>query len=170
MSDKTTKPEIIGILFAKLKPKKDEVFVDIGCGSGSVSEFFAPFVKKVYAVDNDEEIICNAQKRLSEYENVELVFSDGYDFLKNLNLRDNYDIVFFGGTKNIEKMLGVCKAKKIAVNAARIEVAVKVVEEMKSLGIFKEVLIVNISKSYELAGGTAFKNLNPVFVVVGGVE
>lgn len=166
MSNKTTKPEIIGILFAKLKPKKNEVFVDIGCGSGSVSEFFAPFVKKVYAVDSDEEIIHNAHKRLSEYENVELVFSDGYDFLKE----HNYDIVFFGGTKNIEKMLRVCKAKKIAVNAARIEKAVKIVEEMRSLGIFKEMLIVNISKSYELAGGTAFKNLNPVFVVVGSVE
>lgn len=164
MSDKSTKLEIIGILFAKLKPEKNEVFADIGCGSGNVSDFFAPFVKKVYAVDVDENAINQARKKLSKYKNVELINSDGYEFLK----RSDCDIVFFGGTKNIEKMLEVCKARKIAVNAARIEIAVKVVEKMKNMGIFKEILIVNISKSYELAGGTAFKNLNPVFVVVGG--
>ena len=161
---KATKPEIIGILFAKLKPKKDEVFVDVGCGSGSVSDFFAPFVRKVYAVDIDEEALSRAKSRLSKHDNVELVLSDGYEFLS----KNSYDIVFFGGTKNIERMLEVCRAKKIAVNAARIEVAVKVVEIMKKTGIFKEALIVNVSKSYELAGGTAFKNLNPVFVILGG--
>jgi len=32
---KATKPEIIGVLFAKLKPKKSDIFADIGCGSGS---------------------------------------------------------------------------------------------------------------------------------------
>jgi len=161
---KATKPEIIGILFAKLKPKRDEVFVDVGCGSGSVSDFFAPFVRKVYAVDIDEEALSKAKSRLSKHDNVELVLSDGYEFLKD----NSYDIVFFGGTKNIERMLEVCRAKKIAVNAARIEVAAKVVEIMKRMRIFKEALIVNVSKSYELAGGTAFKNLNPVFIVLGG--
>jgi len=38
---------------------------------------------------------------------------------------------------------------------------------MKNMEIFKEMLIVNVSKSYELAGGTAFKNLNPVFIIIG---
>ncbi len=163
MSGKTTKPEIIGILFAKLKPKKNEIFADIGCGKGSVSEFFAPFVKKVYAVDSDRAALNKAKSKLSKYNNVELINSDGYEFLK----KSECDIVFFGGTKNIEKMLEICKAKKIAVNAARVEVAVRVLEKMKNMGIFKEMLIVNVSKSYELAGGTAFKNLNPVFIIIG---
>jgi precorrin-6B methylase 2 len=162
---KVTKPEIIGILFAKLKPEKHEIFADIGCGSGSVSEFFAPFVRKVYAVDVDENMVDEAEKRLDRFKNAEVLNIDGLDFLEKYD----YDILFFGGTKNIREMLKIAseKAKKIAVNAARIEVAVDVIDIMKKTGIFSEALILTVSKSYELAGKTAFKSLNPVFMVVG---
>ena len=160
---KATKLEIIGILFAKLMPKREEIFADIGCGSCAVSNFFANYVSKVYAVDIDENVIRNAEVK----ENVELLHMHGLEFLRDYD----YDIVFFGGTKDIEEMLKVAsgKARKIAVNLARIEMACKVIKVMKELGIFKEALIVNISKSYELAGLTAFKPINPIFIVVGGV-
>jgi len=90
---------------------------------------------------------------------------DGVDFLKKYD----YDIVFIGGTKKIEEMLEIAckKAKRIAVNAARIEIALKAFEKMKSLKFECEILALGIWKSYELAGGTAFKPLNPVFMVVG---
>ncbi|AGK62198.1 Precorrin-6B methylase 2 [Archaeoglobus sulfaticallidus PM70-1] len=159
---KETKPEIIGVLFAKLKPNKKDVFADIGCGSGAVSEFFSRYVSKVYAVERDESMLQIAKERLKG-NNIELILSDGYDFLKE----HDCDIAFFGGTKGIERMLEVCDAERIAVNAARIEVAVEVTKKMKSMGIFDEVLILNISRSYELAGGTAFRTLNPVFMILG---
>jgi len=165
---KVTKPEIIGVLFAKLKPKKQDVFADVGCGSGSVSEFFAPYVAKVYAVDSDINAVEVSRKRLAGFENVEIIHMDGAEFLRNYD----YDVVFFGGTKKIDRMLKIAssKAKRVAVNAARVEVAVRVAEIMKKLEIFTEMLIVNVSKSYELAGLTAFKSLNPVFIVVGSVS
>lgn len=160
---KVTKLEVIGVLFAKLKPSKDQIFADIGCGSGSVAEFFAPFVKKVYAVDSDEEVLEEAKKRLLRL-NCEVLCMDGFDFLSKFD----YDIVFFGGTRRLEEMLEIAckKAKKVAVNAARIEVALKAIEKMRSLGWQCEILALNVWKSYELAGGTAFKPLNPVFMVV----
>ncbi len=160
---KTTKEEIIGVVFSKLRPTKKDIFADIGCGVGNVAKFFSDYVKFVYAVDNDGEIIEEAKKNLKNCKNVKIIVSDGYDFLKDYE----YDIAFFGGTKGINDMLEVCKARRVAVNAARIEVAVEVMEKMKKLGIFKEILIVNISKSYKLAGLTAFKNLNPVFIIFG---
>ena len=160
---KVTKEEMIGILFAKLKPKKEEIFADIGCGSCTVSNFFADYVSKVYAVDIDEDVIRNAKVK----ENVKLLHMHGLEFLKKYN----YDIVFFGGSKDIEEMLEVAsrKARRFVVNLARIETAYKVIHTMKELGIFKEALIINVSKSYELAGLTAFKTINPVFMIVGGV-
>ncbi|MCS7122091.1 MAG: methyltransferase domain-containing protein [Archaeoglobaceae archaeon] len=161
---KATKLEVIGVVFAKIMPRKDDTFADIGCGSGAVSEFFAPYVKKVYAVDIDEKAVFETKKKLENY-NAEVFLMDGLEFLKNYD----YSIVFFGGTKKIEDMLEVAvkKARKIVANAARIEVAVKIFNKMKSSGLKSEILVVNIWKSYELAGGTAFKPLNPVFVVVG---
>ncbi len=160
---KATKDEVIGVLFAKLKPKKEDIFADVGCGSCAVSNFFADYVSKVYAVDIDGEVIRSAKVK----ENVELLHMHGLEFLRKYD----YDIVFFGGTKDIEEMIRVAskKAERFAVNLARIEMTCKVIGVMKELGVFKEALIVNVSKSYELAGLTAFKPMNPVFIVVGGV-
>ncbi|MEM0332654.1 MAG: methyltransferase domain-containing protein [Archaeoglobaceae archaeon] len=160
---KFTKSEVVGVVFSKLAPKLDDTFADVGCGTGQVSEFFAPYVRKVYAIDEDEKAISLAREKLSNFKNVELIRMNGVEFLRRYKI----DLAFFGGTKNIEEMLDICSAKRFVVNAARIEVAERVMRKMKELGVFKELVIVNISKSYELAGGTAFKSLNPVFMVVG---
>ena len=106
-----------------------------------------------------------ASRRLEGLGNVEIKCMDGKEFLAEYD----YDLVFFGGTRGIESMLDVAgrRAERIAVNAARIEVAMKAVAKMRELGIFQELVMVNISRSYDLSGGTAFKSLNPVFVVVG---
>jgi precorrin-6B methylase 2 len=42
--------------------------------------------------------------------------------------------------------------------------------KMRELGIFKEMIIANISRSYELANATAFKSENPVFIIFGSRE
>ncbi len=162
---KATKEEIIGVVFSKFKPKRTEIFADIGCGSGAVSEFFSPYVKRVYSVDSDPSAVEESRSRLRKCDNVVVMEMDGLDFLK----RYQYDLVFFGGTRGIEECLEIAaeKAKKIVVNAARIEVAVKVINKMKELGVFREAIVVNIMKSYKLAGLTAFKSLNPVFVIYG---
>ncbi|AEA46845.1 ATP-binding cassette domain-containing protein [Archaeoglobus veneficus] len=165
---KQTKDEVAGILFMKIKPENHHVFADIGSGSGKISIIFSPYVRKVFAVESDPEAFEESKKNLAGFENVEVLNMDGKEFLRNYD----YDIVFFGGTKEIDEMLEIAcrKAKRIVVNAARIEVASMVIEKMKELGVFREALIVNISKSYELAGKTAFRGLNPVFMIVGGKE
>lgn len=158
---KRTKDEVIGVVFSKLKPSREHIFADIGCGTGAVSKFFSPYVEKVYAVDLR---LSDEVKSLGG--NVLALEMDGREFLE----RYDVDIVFIGGTKGLDEMLEKCRAKRVAVNSARIEVANLAIRKMKEKGIFKEALIVNIQKSYELAGGTAFKPLNPVFVIVGSNE
>ncbi|MET1123804.1 MAG: methyltransferase domain-containing protein [Archaeoglobaceae archaeon] len=158
---KSTKVEVAGVVFSKLRPSRSDVFADIGCGSGSVSAFFAPYVREVYAVDL--KLSEEAKERLKNFENVHVLEMDGLEFLETHEV----DLAFFGGTKGIEEMLEVCRARRIVVNAARIEVAVRVSRKMKELGIFDELLMVSVAKGYELAGGTAFRYLNPVFVVCG---
>ena len=162
---KETKPEIAGVVLAKLRPTGSEIFADIGCGNGGVTEFFVPYVARVFAVDCDAEMVARCRKRVEKWDNVEVLNLDGREFLKNFE----YDIVFFGGTKKIVEMLDIAaeKASRIAANAARMEIALEVYRKMKELGFSSEIVVVNISKSYELAGGTAFKSLNPVFVISG---
>ncbi len=162
---KFTKDEIIGVVFSKLKPERHWVFADIGSGSGRVAEFFSPYVRKVYAVERDAILAAELIRKFNGT-NVQVVGGDGYDFL----LTHKPDCVFFGGTSRIDRMLEACTAKRMAVNCARIDVALKVVEKMRELDFFTEIVAVNVSKSYDLAGGIAFRALNPVFVVVGNAE
>jgi len=163
MTGKFTKEEILGVVFSKLRPSLQDVFADVGCGSGAVTEFFAPYVKKAYAVDL--EISEETRSRLERLENVVLMEMDGREFLKKYRP----DLVFIGGTRGVEEMLEHCSARRVVVNAARIEVALSVAKKMKEKGTFREIVLVNAAKSYELAGGLAFRPLNPVFVVFGSV-
>ncbi|WP_048092802.1 rRNA adenine N-6-methyltransferase family protein [Geoglobus acetivorans] len=159
---KFTKDEVIGIVFSKLMPGRSWVFADIGSGTGRVAEFFSRYVHKVYAVEVDGELVSRLEEKFRGT-NVEVIYSDGYDFLKEHEV----DGVFFGGTRDIERMIDVCRANRIAVNCARMDVALRVAEKLKEKGMFEEIVLASISKSYELAGGMAFKSYNPVFVVVG---
>ncbi|WP_202320650.1 methyltransferase domain-containing protein [Archaeoglobus neptunius] len=158
---KFTKEEVIGVVFSKLKPTRKDVFADIGCGSGAVTRFFAPYVRKVFAIDLT--ISEDVRKNLEGFENVVILEMDGKDFLKEYDV----DLVFIGGTRGVEEILEICNARRIAVNAARIEVVTLVARKMRELGIFREIIAVNIAKSYELAGGLAFRPLNPIFIVYG---
>ncbi len=160
---KFTKEEVIGVAFSKLRPKRGDVFADVGCGSGAVAEFFSPYVKKVYAVDVDEEAFKSSKERLANFDNVEVLKMHGKDFLESFE----YDIAFIGGTKDLEDMLKVCSARRFVISAARMEVVLLAKKVLEELGKFEEVVIVNVSRSYDLAGGTAFRNINPVFLVVG---
>ena len=166
-----TKDEIISIVLDKLNPSKDEIFVDIGCGTGRVSLKASKVFKKVFAVDVDDKAVKNFKARVEDLGigNIEVVHSHGKKFLASA---EKIDKIFFGGTKDIEDMLDIAvkKSKMFAVNLARMDNAVRVTAKMKDLGVFKEILLINISKGYDLAGGVAFKPYNPIFIVTGEVR
>ena len=50
----------------------DRVIGDLGCGSGTLSEALAPFVRRVVAVDDSEAMLGEARERLNRFDNVEL--------------------------------------------------------------------------------------------------
>ncbi len=163
-----TKDEIISIVMDKLSPSENETFADIGCGSGRVSLKASKLFGKVYSVDVREELVKKFRKKIeiSGIENIEVIHSHGKEFLASAG---KIDKIFFGGTKNIEDMLEIAsrKSKAFAVNLARVDVTGRVIAKMRELNVYRESLIVNISRGYELAGGIAFRSLNPVFIVIG---
>ncbi len=50
----------------------DIVVGDLGCGTGSVSEWVAPFVDRVVAVDSSREMLRSARERLQQHRHVEI--------------------------------------------------------------------------------------------------
>jgi cobalt-precorrin-6B (C15)-methyltransferase len=165
-----TQPEIIAVALSKLKLKPGDVFVDIGCGSGSVSISAAGLVRQVYAIDNRDEAICATEENIKErgVSNIKVLKGEASALLPELDI----DCAFLGGSKNIETVLDLImrKTRKFVVSAVRLETAAAVIKIMKQNEIFIELIHIQISRGHDLAGGTMLRPENPVFLIVGGKQ
>lgn len=162
-----TQPEIIAVALSKLALKPADVFADIGCGSGSVSIAASPMVKHVYAIDNRDEAVRAARENIKEcgISNVSVLIGEAALLLPDIDI----DCAFVGGSKNLEQVLAILikKGARFVVSAVRIETVALAQDIMKNNNCFKELLQIQLSRGYELLGGTMFKPENPVFLIVG---
>ena len=81
------------------------------------------------------------------------------------------DALFLGGSRNFEAVLDRAVATgvdRVVMNVARLEVAGDAVRAFRERDLYEEVLQVQVSTGYQLAGATSFDSDNPVYVVVGG--
>ncbi|MBC7084801.1 MAG: precorrin-6Y C5,15-methyltransferase (decarboxylating) subunit CbiT [Methanomethylovorans sp.] len=169
-----TKPEIIAIALSKLKLRSYDRFFDVGCGTGAVSIEASSLVDSLHitAIDARKEAIEVAKKNFEAFNipNVNLVFGESSDVIAQA---EKVDCAFVGGSKNILEVLDALAAKKarrIVVDAVRIETVVKIIHRMQELGIFHEVIHVMVSRGVDLVGETMFKPENPVYIIVGGTD
>jgi len=163
-----TQPEIIAVALSKLGIKNTDIFVDIGCGSGSVSIAAAGVAKHIIAIDNRDEAVLAASANIKEarIKNIEVIKGNAETLLPGIEL----DCVFIGGSKNIGKILGILIQKRSArfvVSAVRIETVALALDIMKKNDVFKELLQIQLSRGNELAGGIMLKPENPVFLILG---
>jgi cobalt-precorrin-6B (C15)-methyltransferase len=163
-----TQPEVIAVALSKLNIKPADVFVDIGCGSGSVSISAARLAKRVYAIDSRDEAVRAANENIRErgLTNVQVLKGEAAQLLADLEA----DCAFVGGSKNMEQVLEILveKVPRFIVSAVRMETAFSALEIMKKNNVFKELLYIQLSRGNELAGGTMLKPENPVFLITGG--
>ena len=170
LSASPTKTETIAIVISKLNLAPDCIFCDIGCGTGAVSIAASKFAGGIYAIDIRAEAVREAERNFRDAgisDRVTLIHDEAFRAIARL---PEIDCAFVGGTKNIEDVLQrLCTRLRgrVVANAARIETAARIIGCMKSLRIFEEVLHLQVSKGYELAGETAFKPANPVYIMVG---
>lgn len=164
-----TQPEIIAIVLSKLDIKSTEVFVDIGCGSGSISIAAAKLAKKVFSIDNRNDAIIATSANIKEHciNNISVLKGDASALIPDMDM----DCAFIGGSKNIRQVIEILIRKaqvRFVVSAVKIETVAVALETMKRNNVFKELLQIQLSRGNELAGGTMFKPENPIFLIVGG--
>jgi len=79
------------LLQNKLPCSKDKIMLEIGCGFGRMTEYFANDFKQVYASEISEKILAGAKKRVSHKPNIYFQVTNGVSF----PFSDNYfDFVF----------------------------------------------------------------------------
>lgn len=77
-----SQPTTVLFMLQALDPKKDNIVLEIGAGSGYNAALLAKLCKKVYAVEIKEEVLALAKKNLAKIKNVELIHADGSKGLK----------------------------------------------------------------------------------------
>ena len=167
-----TQEEVLAISLSKLDLRSGDVLADIGCGTGRVSLAASGTASKVYAIDiRPEAVQCTRDAvSLRGIRNVEVIEGSA---LEALDLLERMDCAFVGGSKDLEKVLAKLVAKgarSIVVNAVLLRTLLTATRCMKELGIFTEVVQVQVARSQELAGDIMFKPIDPVWIIVGKVE
>ena len=163
-----TQDEIMAVSLFKLGLLKTDTVLEIGCGTGKVSVAMAKTVKKIYSLDKRSEAVSLATEtsRNAGVRNIEFFCRDAVDFLKNDQV---YDCAFLGGTHNLSEILPVLAKKvkrTIVINAVMLSTLECAVTTLKGLGLFTEVVQVQVSRSHEISESIMFKPIDPVYIIV----
>lgn len=161
-----TQEENIHVAMGKLNIQPGNVFLDIGCGSGAVSQAASRFTDRIYGIDERAEAVEISRSRVPA---AKVFLGEASAVLPQL---PEIDRCFIGGTRRIEDFFPVLLEKAapgciIVADLARMGMAARVAAMMKEAGIFQELLQIHISRGYTLAGDIALKPANPIFMVVG---
>ena len=163
-----TKPEIRAVSLAKLALTPSDHLVEVGSCTGAVTVEAARRAGRVTALERKPERLSVTERNLAanDYDaDVSLHEAEAPD-----GLPDDADAVFVGGSRNYEAVLDHVvdsDATRVVMNVSRVEVAGDAIEAFRERGILDEVLQLQVSHGYELAGATSFDSENPVYVVVG---
>ena len=167
-----TKEEIRAISIAKLDIREDDVSLDIGAGTGSVSIEMANFSKngKIYAVEINEEALDLIEKNIEKFDkkNIEVIKGMAPEVLPKIEL----DKIFIGGTKgNIVEIIEYCETYlksqgKICLNFIVLENLFSAIETLKK-SEFKNIDIaqISVSKNKVIGDMNMMMASNPVFIV-----
>jgi cobalt-precorrin-6B (C15)-methyltransferase len=163
-----TQDEIMAVSLFKLGLCPTDTILEIGCGTGKVSVAMGRLVKKVFTVDTRPEAISAATEtaRKAGVSNIDFSCVSAADFLKK---DQRYDCAFIGGTKNLSEVLLLLPGqvrRTIVINAVMVSTLERAVATLKDLGIFTEVVQVQVSRSYDIAGSIMFRPIDPVFIIV----
>jgi len=164
-----TQDEVMAVSLQKLGLRSTDTVLEIGCGTGKVSVALAGAAKKVVSLDIRPEAITLATKTAKEAGAKNIAFScvEATTFLHHDTV---YDCAFLGGTKNLLAILPVLARKvkrTIVINAVLLSTVSDAVSAMQELGIFCEVVQVQVSRSHAIAGSVMFKPIDPVWIIVG---
>jgi len=163
-----TKSEIRAVTLGKLDVRPSDHFVDVGSCTGAITIEAAQRAGRVTAVERKPERLEVTRKNLdaNEYD-AEVTLREAE---APAGLPDDADAMFIGGSRNFEAVLDHAAetgVDRIGMNVSRVEVAGDAIEAFRDRDLLSEVLQMQVSHGYELAGATSFKSDNPVYVIVG---
>ena len=165
-----TKPEVRSVTLGKLELADADHFVEVGSCTGAVTIEAARRAGRVTALERKPERLETTEKNLAAngIEGVELIEGEAPGALP-----DDADALFLGGSRNYVEVLDRAAetgVDRVVMNVSRLEVAGDAVRAFRERDLFEEVVQLQVSTGYELAGATSFNSENPVYIISGGAK
>lgn len=165
-----TKEEVRVVTLSKLSLTNEDVVLDIGAGTGSMSIEAARVCKTLYALERKPEAVSLIEQNKAKFkcENLHIVHEYAPVGLPNVAVTK----VIIGGSggrmKEIFEALETYPLKKVVVNTITLENTTKAIENMKKHGYVNiEVVTINVSKSRFVGGLTMMIGQNPINIITG---
>ena len=166
-----TKEEIRCLVMCKANIISTDIVVDVGCGSGGFTVESALRAKKVLALDKNHEAIEITSKNIQKHylqDKVQLIEGDAIEIIEKLN---SFDVLLVGGSSgDLPQIIsmGISKLNKngrVLVTSILLETKVEAVGTLKKLGLYPEVVEVNIAKGKVMDRGTMMMGRNPITII-----
>jgi precorrin-6Y C5,15-methyltransferase (decarboxylating) len=169
-----TKSEVRAVVLAKLQLLPGQILWDVGAGAGSVAVEASLLVPggKVFALERHPEraaqIVANRDK--FEVRNLEVICAPAPVGLASLP--DPQRVFVGGGGPEVGAIVREAARRlksggRLVITAALLETLETARNVLAEAGCEVEVVQLQVSRSYPLAGGTALQALNPVWIVTG---
>lgn len=166
-----TREEIRSIIISKARLRGGENVLDVGTGSASVAIEFAKLGCNVVAIEKSAinfEIAKQNIQRFGLNDKIRLILDD----MADVNLSTSFDVIFVGGTDNLELSLDnslahLKKDGKIVIAAVRLETVWNALKGLIERKIQPEILSIWMSKGRKLGEGTILRPSYPIFLIYG---
>ncbi|HKU48907.1 MAG TPA: precorrin-6Y C5,15-methyltransferase (decarboxylating) subunit CbiT [Nitrososphaera sp.] len=166
-----TKEDIRALALSKLRLKKGQTSIDVGCGSGSITvELFLQTRAEVYAIDFDQNAVDLTKRNLAKFgAKAQVMLGKAQDLLPQL---PEVDAVVVGGTwGDAKQVIGLAagrlkKGGRIVIDTILIETMYHALAAVAELGLAEvDVTQVTIAKARKVTTGTMMLARNPVMII-----
>ncbi|MCQ8894718.1 MAG: methyltransferase domain-containing protein [Methanolinea sp.] len=167
-----TRDEILAIALSKIDVRPGDLFLDVGCGTGKVSVRAAPLARHVVACDLRKEAVAFARKEAEEAgaRNIEFFCDNATEIIPRI---ERPDCAFIGGSHDLAPVLSLLaerNVRSVVVTAVKMDTMVNAITLLKGLGMFREAVLVALSRADPLGNNFIWRPEIPVAIVVGGWE
>jgi cobalt-precorrin-6B (C15)-methyltransferase len=168
-----SKEEVRCLVMCQARVEKNDVVLEVGCGTGGLTVELSQRAAKVYAVDKNPQALevtrTNLQK-LNPSGRVELLLGDALEVMENLPA---YDLLVVGGSSGeleqiIKKAYQQLKPKgRIIVTAILLETKLYSLKTMEDLDMDPQIVEISVARGRPTNLGTMMQGQNPVAIIHG---
>ncbi len=165
-----SKEEVRASSLLKLGLKKDDIALDIGAGTGSMTIAMAFACRKVYSIEDKKEAYNLVERNIEKFfcENIELILGKGPFDLPNID----FDKIFVGGSGgNLIEIfdyidINLKKGGVLVLNFILLENMALALTQLKSRRYREvEVISLNVARNRKVGEKNMMIGENPIYII-----